>query len=275
MGDPYYTLSVTDILVNRCEVLTDTNLHTHNFIEIAYVDSGEGTHIVANQSFSVNRGDVFIINYDVPHRFYTDSALTIYNCVFTTEFMDKHLAGSRDFNDILRLYLQDTFQDAPMKQVVHFRLDTENTVPVFRIYQQMLKEFESRRPGYKEIIRAYLLELMTILKRLHSYEDTKSSQALYQAIDYILKHYNEEISLTTLSRIAYMSPSTFARKFKKCTRHTLSAFIQTIRIEQACKQLMTTDHTVSDIAQSVGYSDMKHFYQVFKRITGKSPRDFR
>ena len=85
----------------------------------------------------------------------------------------------------------------------------------------------------------------------------------------------EKLCAEDLAVIAGFSVSHFRRVFKSLTGKTLNLYIQTIRIHEACKLLKDKNINVEQVAEAVGYSDMKHFYSVFKRITGKLPKDFR
>lgn len=86
---------------------------------------------------------------------------------------------------------------------------------------------------------------------------------------------NSEIKLSDLAMQSFLSKYYFSRLFKEVTGSNVSDYIQYLRIEQACSLLRTTDMKITDIASQVGIKDMKFFYEVFKKITGKTPGDFR
>ncbi len=84
-------------------------MHKHDFIEIAYVISGTGKHVVGENQYDISKGDLFIINYDVPHGFFPNSegkeGLIVYNCVFMPKFLDASLLSSINFKDIASSFL--------------------------------------------------------------------------------------------------------------------------------------------------------------------------
>lgn len=67
----------------------------------------------------------------------------------------------------------------------------------------------------------------------------------------------------------------FMGVFKSVTGTTVISYLQALRIEKACHMLKQTDKTVIEIAEAVGYSDIKYFYSIFKKITGKLSKNFR
>ena len=87
---------------------------------------------------------------------------------------------------------------------------------------------------------------------------------MLEIIEHINVHYIEKLCAEDLAIIAGFSVSHFRRIFKSLTGKTLNLYIQTIRVHEACKLLQNKDMNVEQIAQTVGYSDMKHFYSVFK-----------
>ena len=68
---------------------------------------------------------------------------------------------------------------------------------------------------------------------------------------------------------------TFERRFKKGTGNSIVEYIQRVKIESAKKQFETGRKTVSEVMYEVGYADTKAFRDVFKKVTGMSPLDYR
>ncbi|MGD8401468.1 MAG: helix-turn-helix domain-containing protein, partial [Bacillota bacterium] len=54
-----------------------------------------------------------------------------------------------------------------------------------------------------------------------------------------------------------------------------SDYVQKVRIDEACRLLHATDLKILDVALQAGFKDLKFFYDVFKKITGKTPGDYR
>lgn len=96
-----------------------------------------------------------------------------------------------------------------------------------------------------------------------------------QAQDYLEKNAGEKISALKLSSLFATGRRTFDRRFIKATGNTPLEYSQRIRIEQAKKALEVTRKTVNEIMYQVGYSDVKAFREVFRKITGMSPLAYR
>ena len=93
--------------------------------------------------------------------------------------------------------------------------------------------------------------------------------------NYIMQHYNRDITLEEVSEAAYMTPQAFCRYFKKHTRVTFITFLNEIRINEACKRLIDGSYeSVSSVAYDCGFNSITNFNRVFKSTTGKSPREY-
>lgn len=93
--------------------------------------------------------------------------------------------------------------------------------------------------------------------------------------DYISAHYQEEISLESLSEIAFIHPDYLSRIFKKETGMNLNRYIKTVRMNKACQLLLTTQQRVSAISNMVGYQNCAYFIRTFTETFGTSPEKYR
>lgn len=96
-----------------------------------------------------------------------------------------------------------------------------------------------------------------------------------QAQEYIEKHYAHRITVEYLCRMLAISRRNFERRFKRATFNTVAEYIQRVRIEAAKKALEEGTQTVNEVMYDVGYQDDKAFREVFKKITGLSPLQYR
>jgi YesN/AraC family two-component response regulator len=275
------------VYINRANEQVQSHLHAHDFIEIAYVASGQGIHYLGGQEYLVSKGDLFVINYNVPHEFRSNpnsdsSQLIVYNCIFKPEFIDYSLVNCKDFSDITQhFFFKSLFPEERCAQA-DIRLTDRDSGDIEELYEKMYSEFKMQEEGYIEIIRAYVIELLVKIFRLYRRTNKlnegigyQRKQMLENVIRYMKANYREELKLEDLASMAFLSPNYFCSLFKNCVGMTVSEYIQKLRIEQACNLLRDTEMKVLDIAGQVGYTDIKFFNQIFKRITGMTPTQYR
>jgi len=95
------------------------------------------------------------------------------------------------------------------------------------------------------------------------------------AQEYIEKNVTEKISVEELASKFAIGRRHFERRFKKATNNTPVEYIQRVKIEAAKKDLEKGRKTVNEVMYDVGYSDIKAFRTVFKKITGLSPIEYK
>jgi len=100
-------------------------------------------------------------------------------------------------------------------------------------------------------------------------------EPIKQAQEFIESNVTERISVEELAVRYAIGKRHFIRRFKKATNNTPIEYIQRVKIEAAKKQLENSRKNVNEVMYDVGYSDIKAFRTVFKKITGLSPIEYR
>jgi YesN/AraC family two-component response regulator len=98
--------------------------------------------------------------------------------------------------------------------------------------------------------------------------------AIERTIDYMVNHYNENITLERLAGIAGLSPSHYSRLFKKYAGHSPIDYLLHLRMDRAKELLVLSDYRLKAVAESIGYTDELYFSRMFKKIVGISPSEF-
>ena len=96
-----------------------------------------------------------------------------------------------------------------------------------------------------------------------------------QIIDYINNNYEHDICLHDLSERFHVSEYYLCREFKKNTNRTIIDYIKRTRVMNAERLFIETDMNVTEVSTLTGFSNLTHFYRVFKEITGYSPSEYK
>lgn len=96
---------------------------------------------------------------------------------------------------------------------------------------------------------------------------------IVQAKLFIDEHFSEQIDLEKVADEAFYSKYHFIRQFKKIYGRTPHQYLIAVRIEHA-KQLLKTDHSVSEVCYDIGFESLSSFSGLFKRIVGLSPSEY-
>ena len=106
-------------------------------------------------------------------------------------------------------------------------------------------------------------------QKLHGDEMVKKAQTFIESKP------DEKISVEHLSSKFSVSRRNFDRRFIKATGNTPLEYSQRVKIELAKKALETSRKTINEVMYEVGYSDIKAFREVFRKMTGMSPLDYK
>ncbi len=106
-------------------------------------------------------------------------------------------------------------------------------------------------------------------QKLHGDEMVQQAQA------YIESKVDEKISVEDISSKFAVGRRNFDRRFIKATGNTPGEYAQRVKIESAKKAFETSRKTINEVMYEVGYSDVKAFREVFRKITGMSPLEYR
>lgn len=108
-------------------------------------------------------------------------------------------------------------------------------------------------------------------------DSTRSSDTtrIDRICHYLLAHFNEPVRLAAVAEELNMSISNLCALFHKSTGTSIIAYVNQIRVGQACIRLLECDQSILEIAFATGYQNLSHFNRQFRRLKGMTPRQFR
>ncbi len=109
----------------------------------------------------------------------------------------------------------------------------------------------------------------------HEYDDYRNRLKIEQALEYINKHYQEDINMAMVSNDVSMNYSVFSLTFKEYTGQNFVNYLKEVRLKEAKRLLDETDKKIIEISLTVGYENEKHFMKTFKSIYGVTPSEYR
>lgn len=126
-------------------------------------------------------------------------------------------------------------------------------------------------------INAYMTQyLQQLLERLQQVDEAKMAGELIDRVKgYIGTHFAENLTLSVLAEIFYVSPVYLSRLFKKKTGTNFVEYLTTLRIEKAKEFLSDPNLKVYHVAEMVGYENPRYFARLFKEATGMVPQEYR
>lgn len=256
-------------------------LHRHDEWQITYIEKGEGTLIAGNDMHPFRSGDVFLIGAKLPHLFKS-------NPEYFSSNEDKTVkACSVYFNS--NGILSALFGLPEMKLASAFLQKNKHGFKIPESFKKGIikRIFDVHKASGSDVLFSFL-KLINSLQALNENilplcSDMYSSNVsenegmrLSKIINFITENYNSQISLEDVANAAFMTPQAFCRYFKKHTGHTFVSFLNEVRINDACKSLISGEKAdcISGVAYKAGFNSITNFNRVFKSIIGQSPRAY-
>ena len=263
--EPYYCMNHT--------------FHWHNYLEIAFVRQGKGIYYVENKTYEMNVGDIVVINNIEPHYM---EVLPPVNMVMPVVMFEPQLVWSSE-SQFDYQYMEPFFERSSN---FNNRIDSKSEIgqKIFALLSEIEEEYVHKTVGYKLMIKAKLLHIITYLIR--HYQDaskntesisskSKKLEKLGKVFDYISKNYSRKIDLNTLADLAYMSPNYFSTFFKLSTGFSPIEYLNKMRISKSIEMLRETDYSIAQIALDCGFNNLANFNKIFKHFTETTPSGIR
>ncbi len=157
-----------------------------------------------------------------------------------------------------------------------FSFSVKNGEKILKMFKDLEYKRNLRKPMAElESIRdTYSIILALTQNEEKQYLPTEKQQKISPAIEYISRHYNENITNDALAAIAGLSTVYFRKLFTGVMGVSPIAYVHRFRIEKAKEMLKSDYGTLSDMAQSLGYSSLYDFSRDFKKHTGVAPSKY-
>ena len=251
--------------------------HSHLFFELTYVLDGEVEHIINGEKSILKAGDYLLVDQGSIHSYHaSEEGFANIDCIFLPELLDPSLKNSHSLSDVFSHYLVNfnmlLISQDPAKMVFH---DYDGTI--LRILKDVHTEYQTKEAGYREMVRSHLVRILLLtLRRLEDADIATGAKKLSAYLtSYISAHYSEDISLTRLSENMGYSLPYISKCFREEIGMSFVEYLQRYRIQQACRLLLLENTSISQVAEDVGYRDLKFFSSLFKSIVGVTPSAYR
>lgn len=269
-GFPFQIDEVTLLAENNA----DEPFHWHNFSEITCVQDGTGVYYVNGQALEVGPGDILIFNSAQLHGWQVfQQSMRLLVMVFSPSL----LAGYGSFEELTPLEPFIGRSRYPKNRIAG---NDPCARKIADIMEETYAEWQGRADGYRTMIRADVIRVLTLLtrgignaRRQSGEKDRmKALKRLQPALEYIDANYCGKLTLKDAAERAYMSPNYFSNYFHTVTDITFSDYVTLRRIRKARELLETSSRSIYEIAIECGFPNSSNFYRLYRKHTGESPR---
>ena len=236
-----------------------STLHTHACAELFFITGGHGVFQVWQNRFPVAINDLVVVNAGIPHTETSQNGSPMEYVVLGVEGLEA-VAGVNGYS-LLHLFAEDA---------------------VSSCLRTLTQETREPRAGCDEICQRLLEVILLRLRRRDDFtlSDTAaaspgSSRECGLVRRYIDNHFKENLTLDQLAGVVHINKYYLSHTFRREFNTSPISYLISRRIQESRFLLAETDHSLSQIAQILGFSSLSYFSQSFRRQEGMSPMEYR
>lgn len=271
-----------DKIIVRRSVYIDNCLPMHghnNFMEIVYIDSGEGTHYLNGKEYKVKEGDLILLAYNSVHTFRPVTCKFEWiNVLYRPEFINDKLINEMSEGNVIKLSLFRPLLERSQTEESDILLTGIND-SFSSLIHLMLDEYNRSENDNNYILKSYLIILLSKVSILLSGRKKNPQAEVNVLVKHIVSeienHLQDDLTLSFIADKVHLNAKYLSRFFKQQMGVNFIDYVHGKRIEEACRLLSITDMSVNDIMLCCGMKSPKFFYKLFKEKTGVTPGDYR
>jgi len=254
-------------------------LHSHEWIELAYLYHGTLMHSVGGLNYKINEGEYFIVEYGQPHDYVAlnDGPIRLMNIMFHPRFIDPTLVNARSLSEIYNHYLIH-FNEKQLTKTPTLIKFSDPTGAIGNYINEVVREVQEKQFGWRESVRGILINIIIKTLRSIAYEDYSDEEKAFsrRIIEFVNMNYMHPMKVSDAFGGAeqYSTPY-ISKRFKQETGVTFSEYLKKVRIDASQRLLINTDKSVAEISELVGYVDTTFFHNTFRSIVGLTPLEYR
>jgi AraC-like DNA-binding protein len=260
------------------EPFFDPNWHFHPHYQLFTVIKGTGTRFIGDDIRHFEEGDTVFLGPNMPHLWRSDRNYFEKESKLQTEGIVVYF--KEDFLG------NDFFEKPEMFDIKSFLKNSERGLDLTgTLGAEMVSDLNELLglTGFEGISK--LLNILHKLSVTNDYQYISSTnytnthkisetERMRIVHEYVLKHFKENINLSTVASLSNMTEAAFCRYFKSRTNKTFSDFVKEIRIGNACKMLQDENKSISQTCYESGYNTVSNFNNQFKSLKGISPKQY-
>lgn len=236
----------------------DTQLHYHHSYELFIMVNGSSTMLLDDKLVQVGKNDIVLIKPDNLHKNNGGTQHERYAVHFTENYLKKY------FTDSVINKLTEQFENNKVS------LKPKAFAAILDLLRKMEKGSEFTYIHIAELI-SIICDPHNVLKK----ENIKSTGIADRVLEYINSNYGSIAGLEEIAAQVHVSKQYMCTLFKKEINVTVSEYLNSVRINNACELLRENKSSITETAMLCGYNSPMYFSKSFKKIVGMTPNEYR
>lgn len=253
------------------------HVHYHEYIELLYGTDCDATVWINGEMLQLKSGDMIVINSKNSHTVASNKKTSSYAVI---KFMPQILYAAEQSAFEFK-YIIPFITDNAQFRKLFLKNELENT-DVPQLMQNIEREWNDKDFGYEIAIRNYTAQIaLRLIRKWHTEncfsdfsETDESLRCIQKAIDYAGNNFST-VTSKEAAELCNLSYSYFSRLFKRVMKKSFTEFVNSIRMNESKRLLVSTSKSITEIALECGFSTTSYYIEQFKNEMGITPHKFR
>lgn len=257
----------------------DVPWHWHEEWEAACIIQGSCTVAAGNQKVTLHAGEGFFIPSGVLHGCWDEAAS---GCMFHSLVFHPRLVGGSPDSVFYQSYVQPLLDRSSPELISLCARDIPWQNAALEAIESAWQHCVWESPDYVFHVRTALSQLTALLHgnlpgtlSAPGNKQRRDAQRIKTMLSFVHENFSAELNIPTIAASISVSESECLRCFRATIGTTPIQYLKHYRIQQAARQLLETDDTISEIASRCGFQDMSYFTRTFRQQIGCVPTQYR
>ena len=261
-----------------------TQLHTHDYIELAYVVEGEFAQHIMGKDVKFKKGEICLIDKNCVHQdyLYANNSIVLF-IGLANDVFDEAMVENIEERGILDFLRKALMKRKDVNQFLHFKPKLIKDEPDAKLEEMLiwlLKELGQKDGASRYICKGLLIRILHHISTNYEFYLSKEQRKRmnWLAFEEINRYINENYAHVTIKDLVerfHFNEDYYNRLLKEKTGMTYSEYVQNIRLTQSEKLLRTTSLTIDEISEKIGYNNKGYFYKIFVDRYKMTPAKYR
>lgn len=251
---------------------------------LLYITSGSFNMRIGDDIYSVSEGDVVLIPSETVYQPRETEGCSYYFVHFSATTLES-APPSNIAQSLLRYqevtdsgyaynYYGKTYSSV-INLPVHIKQNNfKSYYPLHNVFERATK-LNIWRNNYEKLLLDNIIRELLILISTELATNQTPNNTLQKILHYINKHYTENLTLTSIAEKFGFSTSYITKLFRNFLGKGTVDYINDLRLTTACEYLISSNYTIGEISNRIGFQNQYYFDRLFKRKYGVTPKEFR
>lgn len=251
------------ITITRKICESAVKLHMHDYFEIELITGGSGIQNLNGDLYELKKGTLYFLSPIDFHSVIPHEHLPLINVSFSQSAISQELLTSLLHNEQSRIVNLNDDELAKFEFIIG-------------LLEEGISCGDEQSALYvKNLLECLLILIMRKNNFLHNKKTESESFPLRQCMRHVFLNFSRSPSLAETAKISGYSANYFSKKFHEATGKTYVDFLNDLKLNYAGILLLSTDDSITSIAENCGFLSLSNFNGAFRKFTGMSPTQYR